>query len=250
MPASSSAKRRRGLVLVAALAAAVGVSGLALASGTAGRTRAAWRPPAEADALTRAKCAWADRDLLQAERLLRTWLDGRPDDAAAASLLGRVLLDLGRLDAAQALFAARVQAHPEDVEALRGLAAVSQAQGRADLALVYLHRAADLRKDDALLWKELATAQRSTGDGLGALASAQQAMAADPQRQDLRDLVADLAQSDVRPPVPGSPAAASRLPGHGVRPDPLRRFGASVPPDPRPGSLVPVAAPSPSGRQP
>ncbi|HEX7897480.1 MAG TPA: tetratricopeptide repeat protein [Planctomycetota bacterium] len=225
------------------MAAAAGMAVLAAAVSDSRRPASGLSVAFVADPVKEAKCALVDREPARAERLLKEHLE-RHDDPAARALLGRVLLELGRADAARALFTSLVEKRPEDVEALRGLAAACQAQGQTDLALIYAHRAADLRPKDAGLWRDLALAQRAGGDVLGALSSAQQGLAADPDRQDLRELVASLAQSDARPRMPGMASAALRAPGAPDLPDPLRRV---EPPDLRRGALL---SPVPSGRRP
>lgn len=139
--------------------------------------------------LDRAKVAFADRDYKKAEEIAREYLTVSPNDVEARALLGRILVRRGRLNEARDLFTALLKDDPKHYEATRGLAEVYEGQGQADLAIMYWHRAAELRKDDPEIWREIGLAQYRKGDYLAALSSIQQSLALDPNQTDLSNIM-------------------------------------------------------------
>lgn len=186
------------------------------------------------DPLLDAKAALADRDHARAERLLREI--STPD---ARLLLGRALLERGRLDAAQEIFAARLKEAPGDVDALRGLGAVYAGRRQHELAVLHYQRAADARPDDALLWRELALAQRAAGDALGALSSIQRSLAIDKEQSDLTSLMTELALSNTpKGPELGLPGAPDPFKPRPIDPEnlvPRPKLPPGPPQPPLPG---------------
>jgi tetratricopeptide (TPR) repeat protein len=229
----SPRRARLALGLLAAAVVLFGTALLALPSSAPPQGRFGAGEPSLG---VRARVAYAERSLVEAERLarehLRTGVVGRADRL----FLARILTERGRLEEARTLAEAALKEDPRDPAAHRTLAAVYRGMGQADLALVHLHRAAALRKDDALVWRELGLLQREKGDLLGALSSLQQALTLDPGQSDLSLIISELAtgKDGLAGLVPASAAGA----------------GARDPLDPRPvrpEQLVPRAPGSPSG---
>lgn len=214
-----------GLLLVSALLAAC-----ALALG--GRSAPGLPPVGATDPWTDARTAYADRDLARAEALLRDLLRHQPDRRDAKLLLGRTLVERGRTADARQIFSALAAAQA-DPDALRGLGAVSEGERQFEAAASFYRRAAELKKDDPSIWRDLARVQAARGDALAALASVQESLRLDPGQTDLLSLQSELA-AGVRtppqgpgaprlPPVPGRPSDAAPLAGPRV-PDPARAF--------------------------
>jgi len=195
--------------------------------------------PAAASAWDEARAAYADRDLPRAESILRALLRSQPDRREARLLLGRTLCERGRSSEARGIFSA-LEKEQGDPESVRGLGAVSESERQFDLAASFYRRAAELRKDDPSLWRDLARAQAGRGDALGALGSLQESLRLDPGQTDLLALQSELAAAAQTP--------QRRLPA-GLRP--AERSGRAVeaafpvgPPVPDPSR----AFPRPDGR--
>jgi tetratricopeptide (TPR) repeat protein len=214
-----------GLLLASVLLAA---SALALA----GRSGPGLPPVHAADRWTTAREAYADRDLARAEALLRELLRDPSDRRDVRLLLGRTLVERGRTTEARQIFSALASAQA-DPDALRGLGAVSESERQYEAAASFYRRAAELKKDDPTIRRDLARAQAARGDALGALASLQESLRLDPGQTDLLALQSELAAGARTPPrgpnvprppdVPGRTADAAPLSGPRV-PDPARAF--------------------------
>ena len=155
---------RRGIRSLAFLAGAV-----VLAIGALLATVAATSQPSQPstsreshDSLFEAKLAFAEGDLDRAEELLRS-VAGSAATPEAKILLGRVLLERGRPQEAQRFFGEVIKSDRESFHAVWGLSRVYQALGETDLAVVYLRRAAQLRKDDTGVVKALALLEQQSG---------------------------------------------------------------------------------------
>lgn len=228
--------RRRGLAVLALLAAAL----VAAVAGVVAAVAPAAAPPvASSSAIDRARAAYLEGDLAGAERLLR---DLR-DDRAARRLLGRVLCDRGRLVQAKEVFEGLLKSDAKDVDALRGLARAVRAMGQPTAAVPWLETAADLRKDDPAVWKELGLAQRDAGDSISAFTSVQKSLALDPDQADLSALLPDLLKAPPTAQIPGLPGQPSPFDAAApARPDdPFRNANR-----PRPPGVDPLM---PSGRR-
>ena len=199
----------RGIVLVAVLSLLVlAVGGVAWAA-LRHEGRPEYRAPAVArlDKLSQAKIAYADRDLVRAEELLRELTPAGGGDLDTKLFLGRVLLDLGRLTEARGIFAGIIKVDPKNFPAMHGLGTAYIGLGQLDFGIIHLQKAVVLGKDDPGLWevwKELALAQKAAGDFLGSLTSVQQSLKLQPAQEDLSALMSELATGRLRPDaIPG-----------------------------------------------
>jgi tetratricopeptide (TPR) repeat protein len=189
------------------------------------------------EGLAEAKVAFVDRDFERAERILRAH-----SGAEASALLGRVLLERGRAPEAREAFQTALKAEPDHLEALRGMAQSLQALGQDSLAVGTLQKAVSLEKgkDDARLWRELALAQKKSGDAIGALSSLQRSLALDAKQADVAALVSDIGSGrDAQTLHPAlstamNPATLQPIPGV---PQPGRQ-------DPASSSFLPFQNPS------
>lgn len=169
------------------------------------------------DPLRDAKVAFAERDFTRAESLTHESLRSSPDSREAKVLLGRILLERGRVAEARDLFAGLLKAQAEDVDALCGMGDALRKMGQGDLAITHFQRAARLRGNDPYIWKQLGMAQREKGDAMGALASFQKSLSLDGKQEDLLNLVSELAaaKQDIPGLSPGMPKS------HGLDPKTL-----------------------------
>ncbi len=215
-----------GFLIVSLLAAVGGVFALAASDGSRGGSR--WSGVAGGPgALDRAKIAFVDRDFEEAETL------AREAGESGRLLLGRILLERGRLLPAREIFYQILKAEPESPDALRGMGAVLRGLGQHEAAIAYLQKAARIRNsaDD---WKALGLAQRDRGESLGALTSLQQSLKIDPDQADVSALLTDLVTG--KNALAGGPAAGSKT--FGIDPmnprpiDPDALLPRPRPPDP------------------
>lgn len=147
----------------------------------------------EFDRLTLAKVAVSERRWVRAEELLRTLYSEGSGSRDIRALLGRVLIERGRLEEGRSLFTGLLKERPEDPEALRGMASALRGLGQLELAILHLERALRGAAEDPSLWRELGFLQRERGDALGALSSLQKALSLDGGQSDLPGLMAELA---------------------------------------------------------
>lgn len=87
-------------------------------------------------------------DFQSAVRVCRVGLARHPGYTSARVTLGRALLGLGQLDAAQAELAAVLHSAPENLAALRGLAEIQTRRGDLGQALEYYRTAQTLAPHD------------------------------------------------------------------------------------------------------
>lgn len=225
---------KRGLALVVLLAASLvaAVGAVVWSLGPTSNPRVAASP---ADRLDPARAAYLRHWLSEAEMTLRDVLRDRPDDRDARLLLGRVLVDRGRLLEARATFESVLKEDAKDVDALRGLARALVGLKQAPTAVAQLRTAVGFRGEDPGLWKELGLAQRDAGDAMGAFASLQKSLELDPEQADLSALLPDLLQAPSVPGLPGQPRLAPA--------DPLSPTGGLRGHNrPRPPTVDPLAA--------
>lgn len=202
----------RGKLALALLAVSVLLAGgtaiaILVPAGSAGPTWAKLNP------LDQAKVAYADRNYVRAEEQLRDLLKTDPNNLEATTLLGRVLCDRGRLHEAQNLFTSILKADANNFEALRGMARVYEGLGQSDLAVVYLQRAAALRKDHPQVWRELGLLLHRKGDALAAFTAIQQSLSLDREQADLSNLISELALG--KSPW-GDPQSLTAVPSRGL----------------------------------
>jgi Flp pilus assembly protein TadD len=184
---SSESRPARGLRVLAMLGVSAALAfGGVLAVANSGRESIPAAAATSVDPLAAAKVAFADRDYARAETLARA-IPG------ARALLGRILVERGRIAEARDLFSALLTDDPQDVDALRGMGTALLRMGQGDLAITHFQRAAKLRGSDPTIWKELGMAQREKGDSMGALASFQKSLSLDGKQEDLLNLLSELA---------------------------------------------------------
>jgi tetratricopeptide (TPR) repeat protein len=228
---------RRGLFALACLALAIVLAaGAALTLARRGDEGRACAPPASA--LDRARTAYAEGDLARAEEILREVLASAPGDRAAKLPFGRVLLGRGRLQAAREAFSAVLKEDKDNVEAVRGLAEVSEALGDLDAAAAGWRRAAALNSGSAEPRVRLARVLQKKNDFAGAMAALQQARSIDPKREDVdvlfQEVLAAQAAAPAGPPGFPHPGGVS-MPPHPQVPNPRTSVPIPQPPDPLKG---------------
>jgi len=214
--------------------------------------RAYGKEPSSAGALDPAlagRIAFEDGDFKEALSQLERAVQRPTCDRQTKLLYARTLGMLGRISQAQAFLAEMIKAEPKDVAAISAMAEVLEAAGELEHAVMYAQRAAHVRPQDAYLWKRLALLQLRAGQGMEAMASAERSLELDPEQEDMKKLMAQLA---AKPPgLPeGMPGAGGRkpaghlgmIPGMPEIPDPR-----SMVPDPR--SFMP-GSPSSKGASP
>jgi hypothetical protein len=81
--------------------------------------------------------------------------------------------------------------------------------GQPGPAVQWLQTAADLKRDDPAVWKELGLTQRDAGDAFGAFSSIQKSLALDPGQADLSALLPELLQAPPTAQMPGTPGRPS-----------------------------------------
>ncbi|SMF79393.1 Tetratricopeptide (TPR) repeat [Azospirillum oryzae] len=124
--------------------------------------------------------------LREAEILYGRVLDAAPATHAASHLLGMLLAQTGRLEAAAPRIAAAVRAQPDVADYHRDLGKVHQALGQPAEAMANLRRAAALQPDDAAALALLGVAAQMTGDTDAAIDALGRALALDPQDGETR----------------------------------------------------------------
>lgn len=206
-PQDQTAPQPKGLRILAILGGSLALAlGGVLAVASSG-SDVPLRRTISFEPLQDAKIAFADRDFGRAESLTREALRTAPDSRDAKLLLGRILLERGRIAEARGLFAGLLKAQAEDVDGLCGMGEALRRMGQGDLAITHFQRAARLRGNDPYVWKQLGMAQREKGDAIGALASFQKSLSVDGKQEDLLNLVSELAvaKQDLQGLVPGIP---------------------------------------------
>lgn len=165
----------------------------------------------------------------EALRVLEQGLAARPDSISATVVMGRTLLESGRGDEARTVLAAVLQRDPDNTLALRLMAEVCRAAEDWPAALPHLEHLTELEPDEPRWRSSLAEArdqcdQPAVGTGGRAasfatmtlvdiyvaqgyhdraLAALQQMLEADPERQDVRDRIAELeTRAAEAPPAP------------------------------------------------
>nr|WP_295832071.1 tetratricopeptide repeat protein [uncultured Azospirillum sp.] len=124
--------------------------------------------------------------LREAEILYGRILDAAPGTHAASHLLGMLLAQTGRLEAAAPRIAAAVLAQPGIADYHRDLGKVHQALGYPAEAMVSQRRAAALQPDDAPALVLLGVAAQMTGDTDAAIGALGRALTLDPRNDETR----------------------------------------------------------------
>jgi tetratricopeptide (TPR) repeat protein len=96
----------------------------------------------------------------------RAGLGRHPAYLSARVTLGRALLELGQLDAARRELDVVVASAPENLAAVRGLAAIHQARGALPEALVFYRTALALARNDPDLERTVADLARQVGPSI------------------------------------------------------------------------------------
>jgi tetratricopeptide (TPR) repeat protein len=110
--------------------------------------------------------------LVEAERVAREGLQRHPAYHSAKVLLGRVLLDLDRLEEAAAEFRSVLEAEPRNLLAGRLLAGIQRSQGRWPEALETFRRLQIFYPDDPEVRAQVYQLERGPEEAAGAPASA------------------------------------------------------------------------------
>lgn len=120
------------------------------------------------------KAGLKDKSIATMKEIIR--LD--PEDASALNYLGYTYADLGiHLDDAEALIKKALEIKPDDGYILDSMGWVYFQQGRFDIAVGYLERAAELTDYEAIIAAHLAEAYLKTGQNLKALKTFHKALA-------------------------------------------------------------------------
>lgn len=188
------------------------------------------RKPVTIDTFKEALTAYARGQSERACELLGYYCDRYPADAEARVLLGKFLVELGRLKEASKVLAALEGAESVEVNRAILLAAIARQTGEYHQAQTILRGVIKKHPNDARLWRETGQFLAQIGDTRNAAAAIQKSLALDPKQEDLRSMGSDLASraatSDLQPPNPAS--------ARGPRPS-----------GPRPGGIDPFAPPNP-----
>ena len=189
---SLKARSIKGIVLLAGLVAILAATGgaFALVAGSDASPGIVRAP--RLDQMSRAKIAIVDGDLAGAEEILRELLQVSPDRIEVQALLGRVLLDRGRLVEARDLLSAVLKRDDKSFDAVHGLARVYRGMGQLDLACIWFERAAKLSPQDARVLRDLGLVQRENGNTFGALASIQKSLSIDKNQMDVSSIMSEL----------------------------------------------------------
>ncbi|MGE3276114.1 MAG: tetratricopeptide repeat protein [Vicinamibacterales bacterium] len=101
----------------------------------------------------------------EAVETCRAGLARHPEYLSARVTLGRALLEIGELEAAQEELAAVLRAAPENLAAIRGLAEIHQRRGELATALTFYRQALDLARHDRTLEQTVQSLDRQLGAG-------------------------------------------------------------------------------------
>jgi tetratricopeptide (TPR) repeat protein/transglutaminase-like putative cysteine protease len=175
-----------------ALARALEAAGLESRGQLAALEAAALLPTSHAAVMEGARAARRLGRLEQATWLLRKAVALRFDDAEARASLAKLLLDRGELDGAIALLDEGLRIHPGDPDAILRLADLLAANGRQDEAEARYAAAIRIGAAAAEPWERRGRARLRAGREVEALADLHRALALEPQRPALKELVQSL----------------------------------------------------------
>lgn len=185
---------RRGLVALGILAAAALLTaGAFLTLGSSGDSRPRIESPQ--DRLATARRAFSNQDFTMAEEVLRPIAEVAQGEIENRLFYGRVLLELGRLGKARAIFDAVHKEQPDTADAVVGLGQVHERQGQLDLAIACFRRASEMKKEDARIFRLLGLAQDQHGDSIAALFSYRQSLRLLPGQEDLSKRMSEIGES-------------------------------------------------------
>ena len=115
-------------------------------------------------AIEKARKAYDEGDLAEAEKLCRQAVDAHPRSAAAIELLGRIDYDQQKFESAAKLFAEAVDLDPQNIDAIAGFASALVVCGESERAFdaIASYRAGlSLDEDAASMYNKFGTALRS-----------------------------------------------------------------------------------------
>jgi tetratricopeptide (TPR) repeat protein len=144
----------------------------------------------------------------EAVETCRTGLQRHPGYLSARVTLGRALIETGDLAAAEGELAYVLEAAPENLAALRGIADVHDRRGDLETALTFYRRALALAQNDPDLEQTVADVERAIGAGREP-AEAPGGLSFDQARDEFNSLVAELEAAGAadRQPAGGTPDA-------------------------------------------
>ena len=129
-----------------------------------------WLYLASSDPVSKALRLIAEREYVEAQTILATYVERAPDDSRALYELGRLQWRTGQFDNAARSFMQTVEADPENVDAaLWAVVALSRAGSASAQALQIdlLERVVGYTSEDAALWYVLALSRGMAGDVAG-----------------------------------------------------------------------------------
>ena len=136
---------------------------------------------ASVDDLSSATEFYEQRNLLEAERLCRGYLQHHPNEPAALHLLGRITLKAGNPVFAAAFFRRAIAGRSDDSTFYRHYGQALRAAGKFDEARSALERAVELRPDEVKPRVNLASLLSDMGQHLDAIAQCEKAIELDPK---------------------------------------------------------------------
>lgn len=124
--------------------------------------------PATQTVISLANARWRSGDIDGSLATLESWLKQYPTDLTARATLGNDYGALGRLDEAEAQFAAIVVQAPDSVIGRNNLADILVRKGQGDKAIEHARRAVELALNDPKVLDTLGQAMLLSGDLAGA----------------------------------------------------------------------------------
>lgn len=212
---------RRGIRLIALLLVALLVSGASIGSLTMG----SWGGRAHSvpdDAFRAAKRAYAEMDFSRAVEILQVKLPEHGGDPDARVLLGRTLMELGRLKEAQEHFGAVLKENSRHFQAVLGLGEAYLRLRRYRPAIHQFKHATQIKPVNARAWRLLGMAQYQGGDSIGSLFSFRKSLGLLPGQEDLSGLMNEIGTARNRQRLAGSRSQPGRR-------DPFDPFGSQNP---------------------
>jgi putative PEP-CTERM system TPR-repeat lipoprotein len=137
-----------------------------------------------------ASLALLDGDTGEAIRQYESILEHRPDHMRTVVKLGRLLVSLKRFDEAQALYEARVEAHPDAVDPRVLLAEIHMLQGQPGRALALLRAAPESVTDHPAYLAVLGKGQLAAGELASAIHSLERLIKVRPRYLPAHDMLA------------------------------------------------------------
>jgi Flp pilus assembly protein TadD len=126
------------------------------------------------------------RRLAEAEQIYRQILEQVPDHSDALRLLGAVVGQAGKVDAAIELLGKAIQLHPDDAQAHNNLGFYLKEKGRLEEAMAAFRRAIELKPEDFQAHYNLGNALKEMGRLDEAIAAYERAIQCDPDSAEAR----------------------------------------------------------------